>query len=112
MSDPNTLDPAALGPYLEAEVPGFSGLRKIVKFAAGQSNPTYLIEADSGRYVLRVAPPLAGFPGDDVVADTGRVNAAIEAMVREAPAQYLWIHRRFKRQPQGRSDYYERKRAP
>ncbi|KAF1697197.1 lipid A biosynthesis lauroyl acyltransferase [Pseudoxanthomonas jiangsuensis] len=67
---------------------------------------------EGGRYVLRVAPPLADFPSEDAVADTARVNAAIEAMVREAPSQYLWIHRRFKRQPQGRSDYYDRGRAP
>ncbi len=67
---------------------------------------------EGGRYVLRVAPPLAEFPSEDVVADTARVNASIEAMVREAPAQYLWIHRRFKRQPQGRSDYYDGDRAP
>ena len=67
---------------------------------------------EGDRYVLRVAPPLAGFPSDDAVADTGRVNAAIEAMVREAPSQYLWIHRRFKRQPQGHSDYYDRDRPP
>ena len=67
---------------------------------------------EGGRYILRVAPPLADFPGEDVVADTGQVNAAIEAMVREAPAQYLWIHRRFKRQPQGRSTYYERTPGP
>ena len=65
---------------------------------------------EGGRYILRVAPPLPDFPGEDVVADTAKVNAAIEAMVREAPAQYLWIHRRFKRQPQGRSDYYDRDR--
>ena len=25
--------------------------------------------------------------------------AAIESMVRKGPSQYLWIHRRFKRQP-------------
>jgi KDO2-lipid IV(A) lauroyltransferase len=31
--------------------------------------------------------------------------AAIEAMVRTAPAQYLWIHRRFKRQPGGDDPY-------
>jgi KDO2-lipid IV(A) lauroyltransferase len=31
--------------------------------------------------------------------------AAIEAMVRQAPAQYLWIHRRFKRQPDGVGPY-------
>jgi aminoglycoside phosphotransferase (APT) family kinase protein len=27
------------------------------KFMGGQSNPTYLIEAESGRYVLRRKPP-------------------------------------------------------
>ena len=63
---------------------------------------------EGGRYVLRIAPPLADFPGEDAVADTTRVNAAIEAMVREAPAQYLWIHRRFKRQPPGTPDRYAR----
>lgn len=60
---------------------------------------------EGGRYVLRLAPPLEGFPSDDAVADSARVNAAIEAMVAEAPAQYLWLHRRFKRQPDGVSLY-------
>lgn len=58
------------------------------------------------RYVLRIGQPLDGFPSDDVVADTTRVNQAIEAMVREAPSQYLWIHRRFKRQPEGAPPRY------
>jgi Kdo2-lipid IVA lauroyltransferase/acyltransferase len=53
------------------------------------------------RYVLRIAPSLIDFPSQDAAADSARVNAAIEAMVREAPAQYLWVHRRFKRRPQG-----------
>ncbi len=63
---------------------------------------------EGGRYILRIGAPLDEFPSQDVVADTTRVNAQIEAMVREAPAQYLWIHRRFKRQPEGRSRFYER----
>ena len=46
-----------LGPYLEANVPGFSGLRNIEKFADGQSNPTFKVSADSGEYVLRRQPP-------------------------------------------------------
>ncbi|HEY4583666.1 MAG TPA: LpxL/LpxP family Kdo(2)-lipid IV(A) lauroyl/palmitoleoyl acyltransferase [Lysobacter sp.] len=61
---------------------------------------------EGGRYVLRIAPPLADFPSKDTVADSARVNAAIEAMVREAPAQYLWIHRRFKRRPDGAAPPY------
>ena len=34
-------------------------------------------------------------------ANRSKYRAAIEAMVREAPVQYLWIHRRFKRRPPG-----------
>ena len=60
---------------------------------------------EGDRYVLRIAPPLAPFPTDDATADSTRVNEAIEEMVREAPSQYLWIHRRFKRQPDGVSLY-------
>ncbi|ESY79096.1 aminoglycoside phosphotransferase [Mesorhizobium sp. LNHC221B00] len=57
MNDPNALDQAALASYLEAEIPGFSGLAAIEKFKSGQSNPTYLLMAASGRYVLRAKPP-------------------------------------------------------
>ena len=60
--------------------------------------------ADGG-YTLRVAPAFADFPTADATADTARVMAAIEAMVRAAPAQYLWIHRRFKRRPGGGDAY-------
>ena len=57
MSDPNALDEAALVPYLEKHVPGFAGFEAVRKFNAGQSNPTYMVEARSGRYVLRAKPP-------------------------------------------------------
>ncbi len=57
MTDPNALDLAVLGPYLEEHVPGFSGLDSIEKFKSGQSNPTFLLHARSGKYVLRAKPP-------------------------------------------------------
>ena len=50
------LDPRALKPWLFEHVPGFSGLRGIERFPGGQSNPTYAIDAESGRYVLRAQP--------------------------------------------------------
>ncbi|TIV90166.1 MAG: phosphotransferase family protein, partial [Mesorhizobium sp.] len=46
------IDQAALAPYLEAHVSGFADLSAIEKFKSGQSNPTYLLTAASGRYVL------------------------------------------------------------
>jgi aminoglycoside phosphotransferase (APT) family kinase protein len=51
------LPDAALAEYLESHIPGFQGPLQSVKFKGGQSNPTYLLEAASGRYVLRRKPP-------------------------------------------------------
>ena len=57
------------------------------------------VRHDDGRYTLRLTPAFEDFPSKDATADTARVMAAIETMIRAAPTQYLWIHRRFKRQP-------------
>ena len=58
-----------------------------------------------GSYALRLSPMLTDFPSTDATADTARVMAGIETMARAAPEQYLWIHRRFKRTPDGQSPY-------
>ena len=57
------------------------------------------VRHDDGSYTLRLMPAFEDFPSADAIADTARVMAAIETMIRAAPTQYLWIHRRFKRQP-------------
>ncbi|HVF36080.1 MAG TPA: LpxL/LpxP family Kdo(2)-lipid IV(A) lauroyl/palmitoleoyl acyltransferase [Candidatus Saccharimonadia bacterium] len=62
--------------------------------------------ADGRGYEIRIEPPLPDFPSDDPVADAAAVNALIERMVREAPDEYLWIHRRFKRRPEGEPRLY------
>ncbi|MFM0550554.1 phosphotransferase [Paraburkholderia sediminicola] len=43
--------------YLTAHVPGFQGPLSVEKFVGGQSNPTFLLKAQSGSYVLRRQPP-------------------------------------------------------
>ncbi len=52
----HSLDTQKLASYLECHVPGFKGPLTAEKFPGGQSNPTYAINAESGRYVLRRKP--------------------------------------------------------
>jgi len=66
---------------------------------------THARRAD-GSYALRLSPVFDDFPSADATHDTSRVIAAIETMVRAAPEQYLWIHRRFKRQPDREATLY------
>ena len=72
-----TLDELVLGSYLEAHVAGFSGLRKIEKFADGQSNPTFKVSASSGEYVLRRQPPGELLKSAHAVDREYRVMAAL-----------------------------------
>ena len=51
-----TFDTEKLNAHLEGHVDGFRGLVKAEKFPGGQSNPTWLLNAASGRYVLRSKP--------------------------------------------------------
>lgn len=57
-------------------------------------------------YRVRFMPPLPGFPSDDALADTARLNRWIEQQIRANPAQYLWVHKRFKTRPEGEPGLY------
>lgn len=65
------------------------------------------LRCTDGGYRLRILPLDQAIPSADAVSDTATVMAGIEAMARTAPDQYLWIHRRFKRRPDG-TDVYAR----
>ena len=57
-------------------------------------------------YVVRYQEPWPDFPSDDAVADAARINRWIESEIRKLPAQYLWVHRRFKTRPPGEPSLY------
>jgi len=66
----------------------------------------YLPERVDGRYRVTILPALEGFPGTDETADAARIVRTIEDGVRRVPAQYFWVHRRFKVRPPGEPGLY------
>lgn len=51
-------------------------------------------------------PVWQNYPGNDIIAATQRMNIFIEKRVLENPAEYFWVHRRFKTRPSGFMDVY------
>ncbi len=65
---------------------------------------------DPPGYHLKIHPPLADFPGSDPTQDAARINAFLESEIRSMPAQYLWVHRRFKTRPGPEPAVYPQRR--
>jgi Kdo2-lipid IVA lauroyltransferase/acyltransferase len=74
---------AAVLPYFPERLPGSQGYRMVIQ------------------------PMLEDFPTKDPAADARRFNELIEQQVHRIPAQYLWIHRRFKGLTAEYPDYYK-----
>lgn len=58
-------------------------------------------------YRVRFLPPWTDWPTDDPLADAARMNTFIEEQVRLHPAQYFWVHKRFKTRPEGAPPVYD-----
>jgi KDO2-lipid IV(A) lauroyltransferase len=57
-------------------------------------------------YEVRVMEAWDGFPTKDVAADTATMNRRLEGWIDTMPAQYYWVHKRFKSRPPGAPPIY------
>ena len=60
---------------------------------------TTTLKADESGYLCEIGKPLENFPGTDPKSDTARLNEYFEAEIRLRPAEYYWVHKRFKNRP-------------
>jgi KDO2-lipid IV(A) lauroyltransferase len=54
---------------------------------------------EGNHYVVEFWPAWENYPTGDMVSDVTRMNHALEEMILKHPEQYLWMHKRFKTQP-------------
>ncbi|MBA4178578.1 MAG: lipid A biosynthesis acyltransferase [Leptothrix sp. (in: Bacteria)] len=57
-------------------------------------------------YRVKFMPAWQHWPTDDPVADAAAMNRFIEEQIATMPAQYLWVHKRFKSRPEGQPAVY------
>jgi KDO2-lipid IV(A) lauroyltransferase len=61
-----------------------------------------------GTYGVVVTPARSDIRNTDEVAAATALNASIEKCVNDCPEQYQWNYKRFRRQPEGRSNFYKK----
>ncbi|MBW4935246.1 phosphotransferase [Marinobacter sp. F4206] len=70
-------DEAGLLVWLQKELPEIGNRLAVKQFQGGQSNPTFLLDTDNGRYVLRKKPPGKTLPSAHMVEREYKVMRAL-----------------------------------
>jgi len=68
---------------------------------------TTTLKADESGYLCEITEPLENFPGTDPKVDTARLNQYFEKEIRLRPAEYYWVHKRFKNPPGNEANPYK-----
>ena len=94
-------------PFFGVPAATVTALSRMSRLTGAPIVPVVIRQLDgSAGYVIRAWPAWDNYPGASVEEDTLRMNAFIEARVREMPEQYLWLHKRFKTRPEGAPPVY------
>jgi KDO2-lipid IV(A) lauroyltransferase len=88
-------------PFFGQPAKSLTSTHAMARLSGARVLPLFHERLPDGRYRVEIGPPLEDFPSADAAADTARSMAVVEAAVRRAPGQYLWLHKRFKSRPDG-----------
>jgi KDO2-lipid IV(A) lauroyltransferase len=93
-------------PFYGVSAATVPSLSRFATLAGARVVPVITAMTDQG-YEVRVLPPWNDFPTQDATADTATMNLRLQAWIDEHPAQYFWVHQRFKSRPPGEPSVYD-----
>lgn len=92
-------------PFFGIPAATMASVPRIALMTGAKVVPSITRMTDTG-YVLTFYPAWENYPSGDDIADARRMNEFIEQRVLEMPAQYFWVHKRFKTRPEGEAKFY------
>lgn len=96
---------AVYAPFFGMPAATITATSRIARMSKAVVIPIAHYRLPGGRYRIEIGEALSDFPTRDDLADATKVNQTIEHYVKKMPEQYLWVHRRFKHQADGKNLY-------
>jgi KDO2-lipid IV(A) lauroyltransferase len=98
---------SVFAPFFGIETASLTSVSRLVEMTGAAVVPIefYRLDDEWG-YEINLHPALENFPGTSREDDAGRLNAHLEAAIRNKPEQYIWQYKRFKTRPAGEKRFY------
>ena len=91
---------SAWAPFFGLDAATIKAVPELAKLGRARVMGMYpILDQTTGRIVVHLDRVWENFPSSNPIADLTRFNAFLEHHIRRAPAQYWWLHRRFKSTP-------------
>ncbi|TQV77461.1 LpxL/LpxP family Kdo(2)-lipid IV(A) lauroyl/palmitoleoyl acyltransferase [Aliikangiella marina] len=98
---------AVFAPFFGIPAACITATTKFAKMTGAAVIPFTQTRTNKARnYELTVYPALKNFPGESELADATRINQILEDILRANPADYFWVHKRFKTRPNNEESLY------
>ncbi len=98
---------SALVPFFGEPAMTSTAISRIAKVSGAAVLPFFCRRRlDDSGYVMSIGAPIEGFPSGDEAQDLQKFTRLLEDYIRTCPAQYWWIHQRFKGRPAPYPDIY------
>jgi KDO2-lipid IV(A) lauroyltransferase len=96
-------------PFFGIETSTITAVSRLAKITGAEvCLMTTTLKPDESGYLCEISKPLEDFPGLDAKTDTARLNRYFEKEIRLRPAEYYWVHKRFKNPPGKEANPYNR----
>jgi Kdo2-lipid IVA lauroyltransferase/acyltransferase len=92
-------------PFYGVQTATVTSLTRLAKLGRARVVPVITRMTLEG-YEVQVLPAWDDVPGADVTGDTALMNQRLEGYINTMPAQYFWVHKRFKDRPEGEPSVY------
>ncbi len=92
-------------PFFGVQAATVPSLSRFARLGGAQVISVISRMTESG-YTVEVSAPWPNYPTHDAVADTATMNLRLQEAIVTMPAQYYWVHKRFKTRPEGEPSVY------
>jgi KDO2-lipid IV(A) lauroyltransferase len=101
------LKDSAFSPFFNIQTNTITAVSRLAKITGAQvCMMITTLKANEAGYLCKISKPLENFPTDNPEVDTARLNQIFEQEIRLRPAEYYWVHKRFKNRPSNEASPY------
>jgi len=100
-----SLEESVFVPFFGVPTSTLPSLSRFSRLGGAKVVPVVTRMTPSG-YDVQVMPAWQNYPTQDLAADAAYMNECLQDYIDEMPAQYYWVHKRFKVRPDGAPSVY------